>query len=342
MSNIINDLLVCTRDDLIDIYIPVEYRNIKDHVDGVVYLLFVLCNFSEEEFMIRIEELFNVINKPTIVKKFGLSSIDDNELIPSIIVGVMDLKKFLENKILSNEQKNELLGNTFSGQKTVLRHMTMFSDLLRKLDKIEKIEIILEEKQKNIKLLLHIYKDLIYNKDFLTDPIIIQDKLLREAIEYKTITHNNDKIAKLFFYEFLLSQDINYSECIKKELKKYYIDDIDLICNLLEEIFKNNNLYKLIELNKIIVLELKSTKEINCEKILNEFDDKGLYGNYDGKCCYDINGEKCDSFFILDTGECKCNEDDRRGGNNHVNDYKFKYLKYKSKYLNLKKLNGIL
>ena len=46
-----------------------------------------------------------------------------------------------------------------------------------------------------------IYKDLIYDKDFLTDPIILENKLSKEANAYKLISNDNDKISKLFFYD---------------------------------------------------------------------------------------------------------------------------------------------
>jgi hypothetical protein len=342
MSNIINNLLECNSDELVEMYFPLDYKNIKyeERVDGVLYLLFVLLNVRDEELIEKINELFIVPNKSKIVRNFALGGISDILLINSIFNGVIDLKKFLENNILSSVKKYELLIKTFSGDKPVSRHLTVFSELLIKLDKIDKLEIELELKKNNIDIFLKIYRDIIYDKDFLTNPIFIIYNLISEANKFKIICNDIDKTSKLYFYEYLLNTDSKYIDFIKTELQKYYITDIDLVCYLIEVVLKKYNLKKLEEINKIVAFELKTTVVEYCEEILDDYEERDLYGQYKGKCCYDVGGFKCENFHILEDGLCKCKTVPTEGGSD--NDYKNKYLKYKSKYLTLKKLNGIL
>jgi hypothetical protein len=289
-----------------------------NNIDMVLLLLFLL---RKNDSIIEC-----VLNDKQYITKFGLKTLE-LEQINRLSYSTILLDKFLNNDTISRDFKIKFLKKTFSGEKTIIRHLTIFEDFVDNMEHIIKMNF------DNDELFLYLEKLQNYdtfNKDLITETSFIIYIIPLPSNEFIKKT----KIETIFQYLNLLleNKDENNIEKIKKYIKTNIYNNIknNNMKNTLTKIFQYRNLSYLNDLNETIFNELNNNNN-HCSTDLFE-DNEQCIGFVKDGCCNDAKTcETCTDFYI-EKGACFCTEKEKS-----IN-YKQKYLKYKKKYIELKKI----
>lgn len=275
---------------------------------------------------------------------------DSLKFIPTI-----DSLKYLiyDCKIFDNDKKLKLIEKEFSpDSKDLYNHITYFNKRVENYKKMEETYIELDDEYikniliDNVDKFIDLSSNFIYRKDFLDIPISFSQNLKKIYGDYvnKNRTNiSNSNMSPMKIFENILNlpkeerlQCLDYENIIATDylLQITYNDEINRI--ILDILLKKYKFEKLQKLNNDTKNIIAVSKENNCEDFFNK--NKSNLGSFNQNCCVDINFIQCTKFsknYDINGNYCICDDDDNKIDGEI--DMKKKYLKYKMKYLMLKK-----
>ena len=286
--------------------------------------------------IILIANILNIDTKTFIKNNFEhlQKLIQEQSYIVSYLFNDFNIifNNFIQNDIISHEDKISYIQRNFevnstNNQKTFLYHATHFINF------IENLLLILDVSSNVPKNFITKYNLLNFHNIFIK---FMDAKDFH--IEFNTFYSRLDiPLLKRHFRENIQTQnlmvflnsvpdDSKYDEEIIKLFTLFYsqfegeIEDFNDLCMFLFNHYEYNRLLKIAP----FVIETERIED--CQAIYTELEDNAYYGTHERGCCFDINGEKCTNYEMFE-GACLCKQPQERQ----------KYLKYKKKYLLLKK-----
>jgi len=340
---LIKDIDRLRLDELIEKYITPKYTIFGDlrlrNVNKILVIILAINNLQLD--------INQFIKSGTIEKYITPKDLSEGVIYSICFEVQLYFEIFISWDFISLEDKISYINDNFENTKSVnvktfYYHVTHFTSFIEKINEILSIEIedfIRINRLNKFILLLDFF---LYNKDFTVSGLIFFDSLDIPSIREKFRSYGKDKqISIVEYFDSLLdfSKDSFQPDFIHEIIlifeyiyKRLYITDYSKYINTLSYLFRRFNCTNLIKIIESIERKIEEASKIeiveDCKKIYEKLIKKDVYGEFEQGCCHDINGIECKNFIVDENGLCLCQTPAIYGK---------KYLKYKQKYLTIKK-----